>query len=264
MVSHEGIREEEIREKLRALGATNVEGTEGIIPVSPPTVTKPEIIEYREFDTTPIARRFRLAASRFTRKIRIAREMKLVRTQGILRKLCVMYRDPRIAFDIIPVKVRNIKFHAFSLKIDGEVVCSLRNNSEEGEEGRTVVWRWRSCPTDPNAYDWIKVAGSADITPSWMHDFIEDQTGALLGRLDKSLGTVQKNKKVEVTGYWSAGLGQLVWTILQIFRTGTVTTRNGFDVTIKYTWLDETQTINRHIDEKVVLPVEGNISWVWD
>jgi len=258
--------EEIIRQKLRELGATNPEGTSGIIPVSPPKILEPQILEYKVRDTTPIGIKVRrTVVDPRMRKMAIMLETKFYRTQGLLRKLCTMYKDPTIDFELVPVKVRNITFHAFSLKLTGDVVLRFTNKSKEGEEGTLYTWRWRSCPTDPDAYNWKVVEGSADLTPSWNHDFVEDSTGALLSRLNMKLSKVSKGHYVEPTGYWETkGLGDLVWSILSILITGKVATRNGFDVTINYYWLGKTQTINRHIDAKVVLPVEGNIGWSWD
>ena len=54
-------------------------------------------------------------------------------------------------------------------------------------------------------------------------------------------------------------------TLLQIFLRGNVKLRNGFDLTIKYEFPEgNTKTINRHVDVKVTLPVEGNVNVAWD
>jgi len=254
------------REKLKELGATNPEGTSGIIPVNPPATYEPEVLEYRAVDTTPLRVKMRMKyIDPLIRRAMIAAEKGLIRTQWILRKTCTMYKDPVINFELIPIKVKNITCHVFSLKLSGDVVLRFTNKSKEGEEGTTVTWRWRACPTDPDAYSWHVVEGSADLAPSWSHSFVEDSTSTVLGRISKALDKVYRGSSVEVTGYWETGsLGDLLWNIVSILISGKITTRNGFDVTLKYYWLGKTQTISRHIDAKVVLPVEGNIRWSWD
>ena len=262
--------EEERRRRLREFGATNVEGTEGIIPVAPGP-TEPEILEYAVRDTTPLRVKIRrLRVDPWVRRAELVWATKFYRTQGLLgllKKLCTSYKNPKISFEVRPRKVRNVVFHVFSLKFDGDVVCEFVNRSEEGEEGSCAVWIWQHCPPEgsPEYTDWKKVAGSADLVPSWAHNFVEDKTSALLGKIDKALGKVYKGRSVEVTGAWKTkGLWDLAWTILSILVRGSVITRNGFDVTVKYTWLGKTQTISRHIDAKVELPIEGNIRWSWD
>jgi len=237
----------------------------GVLYVRPKkTYLIPEILEYEMTDTTPIVRNFRqkVVRSYVHRNIETFRTLRL---RGILKKVCVTYKDPIINFDLVPVKTRNVVFHMFSFRITGDIVNSLHNKSKEGEEGKHVTWRWKSCPTDPDVYDWEKVKGSADIISNWLHNFTEDSTGTYLDEVRQSVSKKPPGAEVEVSASWEkGGLGPVIFTLLNIFLTGRVVLRNGYDVSVKYTWKDQTQTVNRHIDAKVALPVEGSVGVAWD
>ena len=126
------------------------------------------------------------------------------------------------------------------------------------------MWRWQSCPTDENAYEWEIVKGSADLTPSWSHDFIEDSTSVRFGRISSSPSKVETRSSASVSGSWNTGnIFDYFWNLVQILLSGSVTTRNGFDVTVSYSWLGSTVSETRHIDTKVVIPVE-RVEYVWD
>jgi len=236
----------------------------GVLYVRPERVyLAPEILEYKVTDTTPIIRNFRQKVVR-SYVHRNIESFKLYGISGIFRKVCTMYRDPVIKFDILPVKTTNVVFHMFSWRITGEIVNRFVNNSESGEIGTTKVFRLRVCPSDPNAYTWEKDPRSSDLIPYWIHEFVEDSTGTYLDDIDQKLPRTPSGAKVEVKGSWAAYLGQIIFTLLEIFLTGRVVLRNGYDVTINYVWKDQTQTINRHVDLKVALPVEGGVVVAWD
>ena len=76
---------------------------------------------------------------------------------------------------------------------------------------------------------------------------------------------VKPGKRVELSAsFETSGLLDVIWTLLQIFLRGRVTTRDGYDVTVTYYWKGQQQSISRHIDARVVLPVEGDVRWSWD
>jgi hypothetical protein len=227
----------------------------------------PEVLEVKARDTTGVLRyiRQRVLRSYVHRNIETLRHFYGV--EALLRKVCTMYKDPTIDFDLTPVKTKNVVFHMLSWRIGGDIVNVLTNKSQEGEEGKYKTLRWKACPTDPTAYEWEKVKGSADILPDWLHDFTEDQTGTFLARVKQAAGRVAPGEKTpEVSTSWEkAGIGSGAFmTLLGIFLTGRVTLRNGYDVTIKYWWKDQPQTVTRHIDAKVVVPVEGSVGIAWD
>jgi len=239
---------------------------DGVLYVYPEvTYFFPEVLEYKVFDTTPLPRRIRQNIIR-NYVHRNVETFTIYGAAGLFKKVCVMYRDPKIDFDIIPVKTNNVVFHMLSFKITGNIVNSFTNRSVEGEEGRYTTRRWKACPTDPNAYTWEKVPGSADLTPSWIHKFTEDQTSTYLSKVSQSTGKVSAgSKSPDVSGSWSTGnIGDVILTLLSIFLKGRVTLRNGYDVTVKYVWKGQTQTVNRHVDARVVLPVEGGLGVSWD
>ena len=243
-------KRDEIEEKIRQLGGIRVTSDYGYIPVK--RKGKFKILKYDEY-------RCRYCLS--TRITKTLAEIKHVFTLsiflGLLRKPCVLYHDPKIDYKIYPVKISVVRCHLFSLKMDGDVVVKFENKSVEGEKGETVVWRWQSCPTDESRYKWEKVEGSADLIPSWSHSMVEDSTGVLLGQMSKSTDKVKKNSSTSVSVEWSTGtIWDYFWNLLQLFVSGSVTTRNGFDVTASYEWLGSIVTDSRHIDVVAVLPVE--------
>jgi hypothetical protein len=189
--------------------------------------------------------------------------------QGIFRVTCKKYIDPKILFDILPVRARNVTFRISCLCIEGDLDVELRNTGEDGKEGRKTISRLQymlhGCPEDPNEYEWRVVEGSATLKDnSAVQDFWENQTGAYLSRLFHRPPDVAVGQRVRVTGrFRTGGLGNLFWTLLQIFSTGTVTLRNGFDVTVHYDWLGERKQVKRHIDVRATVPVEGSISVAW-
>jgi hypothetical protein len=189
--------------------------------------------------------------------------------QGIFRVTCKKYIDPKIAFDILPVRARNVVFRISCLCIEGDLGVELRNTGEDGKEGRKTISRLQymreGCPTDPNEYNWRTVEGSATLKDnSALHDFWENQTGAYLSRLSHRPPDVRVGQSVQVSGRFRTGdLSQTFWTLLQIFLAGTVTLRNGFDVTVHYDWLGERREVKRHVDVRVTVPVEGSISVTW-
>jgi hypothetical protein len=189
--------------------------------------------------------------------------------QGIFRVTCKKYIDPKILFDILPVRARNVTFRMSCLCIEGDLAIELRNTGEDGKEGRKTISRLqymlKGCPDDPNEYRWRTVEGSATLkNNSATHDFWENQTGVYLSRLSHRPPDVKVGQSVQVTGrFRTRGLGDLFWTLLQIFTTGTVTLRNGFDVTVHYDWRGERREVKRTINVRVTVPVEGSISVAW-
>jgi hypothetical protein len=253
---------EELRKYLVENYSTEEVG--GILYVTPSGTCEPQVVEYRVSDTTPYPIKFKQNVAR-NYVHRNIRSVQVYGAQALLRKVCTMYKDPVIDFDLKPVKTRNVTFHLISWKMTGDIVSNMYNKSVEGQEGDTVTWRWRACPTDPNAYSWENVAGSADLTPNWSHNFTEDSTVTYLSRVSQSLSKISPGSSVDASASWSTGgLGSVIFTLLQIFLTGTVTLRNGYDVTVNYTWKSQTQSVSRHIDTKVILPVEGNVGVAWD
>ncbi|MBA7704546.1 hypothetical protein ES703_113360 [subsurface metagenome] len=105
------------------------------------------------------------------------------------------------------------------------------------------------------------MAGSADLIPNWGHNFTDDATAKFLAKVSQVASKVApQQRSPDISASWkTGGLGDVILTLLSIFLTGRVVLRNGYDATVKYTWKGQTQTVNRHIDTKVALPVEGNI-----
>ena len=253
----------EVKQRLEELGAVFETEASGYIPVKTP-LRVPKILAYNVRETTGVIRKLKQDVIRNYVHRNIV-TFNTVGIQGILRKVCTMYKDPEIRFRLVPIKVRNVTFHLFSGRITGEIVNKFENNSKEGQEGYYITWRWRTCPTDPDVYSWRNVPGSADLKPNWLHDAIEETTNRLISRVRQAAGKVVKNDYIEIkSSFETTGLLDVIWTLLQIFTSGRVTTRDGYDVTVTYEWKGQIQQRSYHVDARVVLPVEGNVNWAWD
>jgi len=253
-----------VKRRLEEMGAVFETEASGYIPVKK-RLPEPEILEYREIDTTPPFREFRQDVIRnYVHRNIVALERYGPRPMYLLRKVCTKYHDPRILHRLSPVRIPEATFHLLSGKIDGKIENKFTNNSEEGEKGEYITWRWRSCPTEDEEYSWEKVDGSADLTPDWTHEAIEEQTEKMIAKVEQAPGMVAKDDSASVeASFETTGLLDVIMTLLDIFTTGSVTTRDGYDVTIEYEWKGETQTVNKHVDCRVRLPVDG-VNWSWD
>ena len=256
---------EELIKRLRDLGAVFETEDSGYVVVKR-TITAPRVIEYREYDTTGFVKKFKQDVIRNL----VYRNIVSVKRFGIIRSLlmkeCIMYKDPNIRFRITPMYITNVTFHFLSGRITGEIVNKFENNSVEGEEGHYEVWRWQSCPTDPNLYEWEKVPESASLRPEYNHKCIEENTGAtIINIFQKVSEYVGKNDYINVTTtFETSGLGDFIWSLFQYFIKGSLTTRDGYDVMVYYYWKGQIQSINRHISARVILPVVGTVNWKFD
>jgi hypothetical protein len=251
--------DEETRRRLEQLGFTITGPGEAVAQVTPP-IAEPVVEEANvvsEQTSTTWIYPFWFIAER------------ILFPQGIFRVTCKKYIDPKIAFEIFPIRARNVTFRVSCLCIEGDLDIGLRNTGEDGKEGRKTISRRQymreGCPEDPNEYSWRVVEGSATLKDnSAIHDFWEDETGAYLSRLSHRLPDVAVGQRVQVTGrFRTQSLRELFETVLQIFRTGTVTLRNGFDVTVHYDWLGERREVKRRVNVRVIVPVEGSVSVAW-
>ena len=259
------ITEEEIREKIKELGAVEIDRNTGYFPVKS-TLVKPRILEYNEYEIPTILSTAQNFFAITKRKAVLG--AKYVFAEGIFtrifKKTCTKYHDPKISFKIYPTAVKKAVVHLLSFKITGEVETKFENHSEEGEEGKTSVWRWQSCPTKDSEYEWEKVKGSANLNPAWSHRFVEDSTGVVLGDISDSTDVVKLNSSATSVAKWNTGdIFEYFWSLLQLLLTGTITTRNGFDVTVTYKWLGSNVSKTKHVDAKVVLPVK-KVDYVFD
>jgi len=254
----------EIRRRLKDLGATFETERSGYIPVRRRATAK--ILEYRTYDTTPILRRVRQDVIRNFVYKNIVSVKRFGIIRALLMKECIMYKDPDIRFRITPLYITNVTFHLLSGRITGEIASRFENNSVEGEEGHYEVWRWRACPTDPDLYEWKKIPESAMLRPEYRHICIEENTNATIADIRKSISEyVSKGSYIDVKAtFETTGLGDFIWSLLQYFIRGSLTTRDGYDVTVYYRWKGQIQSISRHIDARVVLPVVGSVHWSLD
>ena len=252
---------EEDRQKLKWMNAKIMSDTHAFIPIKPPIIS-PDVLGSQSTDTTPVLRQFRqdVVRSHVDKNIE---SFKMFGIQGIFKKTCTRYRNPLINFNLMPIKITNVHFIILKAKITGDIVNELGNRSKEGEKGTTTVRRRKSCPTAEGEYTWQKIPNSADITSRWGHRAVEDETGELLSQLSQSLPLMKPAQMLSATGHFEQGGLKSVWDLINIFVRGAITVRNGYDVTVNYTWKNQTQTQNRHIDSRIRLPVEGGVDIDW-
>jgi hypothetical protein len=250
----------ETRQKLKDLGFEIVEPARAVTSVTPPT-PEPVVVDYTEkiIDIRTVS----------VRLIEFVRS-NWVWATGLFRVVCKKYIDPQIAYEVVPVKARNVIFHVWGLYFEGDLVTRLTNKSEEGKEGTCVVRRLhytlRGCPAEEDKYSWKNVAGSADLFNNVAdHTLSHVETNAHLARVRETWDKVAKGQAVDVTArFKTGGLGSGVfWNIIQYVLTGTINLRNGFDVTVHYNWRGETKKDRRHINVTASVPVEGSVQVTW-
>jgi len=229
----------------------------GVVRVKP-EIKEAEILEYKMIETTPDVRML------FNELKRTA----IVRAKfGLLRRLlykpCYKEQPPKILFKLSPVYFENVKFHWAGLWFEGEIVTRFNNESEEGKEGIAWVRRRQLCPEDPEAYEWETVEGSASLFGDWLNKFWEDSTGTFISELWQKLEEkVDPRNYVNVKGYWKTAPLSLdtFMTMWNIFTSGTIVTRHGFDVTVTYDF-NGTHVKKYHVNLRVRLPIRGDVSW---
>lgn len=240
--------------RLESLGFEMVGPSEAFLDVKPPT-TIPNILAYEE---SPIQ------VTRVTTYRLIYPP--LYRTSSIISTTCTKYMNPKAAFSIIPVKAKNMKFRIWGLKFEGDMETRLKNIGEDGQEGKHVMrwiqWMVTGCPTSDDKYDWEWLKNTAALrSNSYSNSFYEDRNNEYLAKISQKIGDASTGRSSLATAHFNTGgLGGFFWTLIQILTTGTITTRNGFDVTAHYDWLGKTYEVKRHVNSRTVLPIEGGIS----
>lgn len=245
---------------LAEVGASGIGTGEGKIPVSHPGTTH-RVLGYNEFDKTPawVVRKNELIGKAMSRA-RVARDFRL---RSFFEKSCIKYIDPNIKYKLIPIRLENIKYHVLSAWLEGDIVNRMENLGKEGKEGETKVYRWQECPSDKSEYDWSKVAGSADLSSAWEHRVYDSQTGAFLGEVNQNT-KADVGDIVSVDAHWKSGsLFDLIQQVINVLITGGITTQNGYDVTVTYNWKG-TNTEEKHVDNRVWVPVSGDLTWIWN
>jgi len=179
-------------------------------------------------------------------------------------KICKKYRKPKILFRLAPAWFENVKFHWGGLWFEGEIVNKFDNQSQEGEEGTVKVPKDEPCPENEAVYEWRPLKGTADLLGSWLHKFWEDENNIFIAQLTQKLKEkVKPFKIVELKGYWKTEAFSLetFQTLFSIFTSGTIVTRNGFDVKLVYEFRGQLYEQTYHVDTRVRLPVKGDVEW---
>jgi len=255
--------EERAKEILRDIGAGDISSGEGTIDI-PDLREGSRVVSYDIKDTTPawLLSRPRVPGMLLDR-IDSSMSAGILAGHDILKKPCIQYKNPNILYALIPVRLTNLKYHAFSFRLDGDITNKFENKGTEGQKGTTTRWRWQDCPADPTDYSWQLVPGSADLSSSWGHDIKESQTGAALGKVNQSTNA-KIGQSSSIAAHWTSGnLIDLILQVISLILTGGITTRNGYDVSYSYSW-QGTQTKTAHIDATVWIPVQGGLVWCWD
>jgi len=235
-------------------GVEWIDRDHGIYRVKP-IIDRPEILDYRVYETTTPIRSL----------INDLKRTAVVRTKffRLLYRPCQKEQEPRILFKLSPLYFENVKFHWAGLWFEGDIATRFENNSEEGKQGITWVRRKQMCPEDPEAYEWETVEGSASLFGNWLNQFWEDSTNTFISRLTQELrDRLDPRNYIDIKGYWKTNPLSLdtFMTMWSIFTTGTIVTRHGFDVTVSYNFNGE-QTKTFHTDIRVRLPIRGDVSW---
>jgi len=255
--------ESRAKDILRQIGAANIEVGEGILEIRP-RGEEARVIDYEVIDTTPtwISSRPRLPGMVLDR-IDSSMSVGVLATRDILKKPCVLYKNPNILYTLIPVRLTNLRYHALTFWLEGDIVNKFENKGTEGQKGTTSRWRWQECPSGQEEYSWELVPGSADLSSNWGHDMVESQTGAILGKVNQST-SAKINQATNISAHWRSGnIFDLILQVISLILTGGITTRNGYDVSYSYSW-QGIQTKTAHIDATVWIPVQGNLIWCWD
>ena len=260
-------QEEQAKEILLKFGVreNQIQHGSGVISVSKRNYHEgPKILSYEVTDTTPMLLSVRPnIAGRILDKIDSSKSVGLLSVRDRLQKSCVKYIDPSIALKIYPLRLKNIKWHALSFYLEGDIETKIENRGKEGEKGVTSAWFFEDCPTSESQYDWSKVRGSADFSSNWTHKIYDDKTGSYFGKV-KDNASPDVGKHTSASAHWRSGdLRDLIDQIFNILLTGGITTKNGFDVS--YSWeFNGTHTKSKHIDARVWVPVSGDLTWLWD
>jgi len=232
----------------------------GIRRVKPP-IDKPEILDYRVYETTtPIRSLINDLKRTAIVRVKLFRRR---RRRRVSYKPCYKEQEPRILFRLSPLHFENVKFHWAGLWFEGEIATRFENESEEGKEGVAYVRGDQPCPEELEAYEWKTVEGSASLLADWLNQFWEDSTNTFISRLRQELRErLDPRNYIDVKGYWKTEPLSLdtFMTMWNIITTGTIVTRHGFDVTVTYNFNGE-QTKTFHVDTRVRLPVRGDVSW---
>jgi len=178
-------------------------------------------------------------------------------------KTCKKEKPPKILFKLAPAYIENVKFHWGGLWFEGDIDVKFDNDSEEGQIGTKQVPEDQPCPEEEEAYHWEVIEGSADLLANWLNEFWEDETNTFISRLTQKLkNAVKPNISVDVKGHWQTD--KFSWdtfmTMWNIFTSGTIVTRHGFDVTVTYDFNGE-KVKTYHVDLRVRLPIKGDVEW---
>ena len=247
---------------LKDYGASSMGVGKAHIPVLS-SISEPEILDYQVVDTTPRLRKFRQDVIR-SRVVRTTSTLGEYGTQAFFRKKCTAWLNPKINFQIIPLRIESLTLVILRGDLKGEITNEIKNDGEDGEKGTSSRWRWQSCPQDRGGYDWDKIAGSANFAPRWRHQALEVETNRLISNVSQNLNTVRKDQRLSIAGrFETTGLKDVIMSLLSILRRGSMVIKNGYDLTIKHSWKGQEQTINRRVDSRIRLPVEGGINVDW-
>jgi len=250
------------RELLKLLGITESQlqraGSIAIPTKFPPA--KAQTLSEKSYDVTPAWMNIRpKILSQGIQRASVSIDLGL---RAFFEKPCIKFIDPKIDYSISPVHVTDVKYYFLYGYLDGYIVNKINNRGTEGRRGTKTIFRWEDCPTSNEDYDWEIIKGSADLVSQWAHEFKEKTTGKLLGNVTQNADPVI-GQTISKSSYWKTGdLLDLIIQIFNILLTGTVTTSNGYDITVSYDW-NGTQTRTKHIDKSVRLPIKGDLTVVW-
>lgn len=168
---------------------------------------------------------------------------------------------PEIKFGLLPEAISGVKVHfcPWDLRVEGNVVIRLENNSKEAKEGKKRAYE--------EEWHWEIIEGTANLTNN--SDTISgkavDAGKTIFSNISHKLSDLMPGQKASASAHFKkSGAWDFITSIFSILLSGTIKTSGGIDAKVHYEFpLDEIQTKSRHIDYNVRLPVRGDVGWVW-
>ena len=168
--------------------------------------------------------------------------------------------DPHVLFKLSPLKVINAQAHFLTGEWEGDVVHRFENQSDEAQTGAEKNAKTQE--QRPSAQGLTPVPGSADLdggfTSTLVHDLNPSQAFAVI---QQTIQKVAPNNFLDMTGHFSAsGPVSFLKELVEYWKAGTLYTSNGIDTRLRYVLPDGEHYVDKHLDLKLSLPVEGGVS----
>lgn len=168
--------------------------------------------------------------------------------------------DPHVFFKLSPLKLMNVQAHVLTGEWEGDVVHRFENQSEEAQTGSEKNAKTQQQRTSSQGL--IPVPGSADLDGGFMSTLIHDANPSqAFAIVQQAITKVAPTNFLDMTGHFSAsGPVSFLKELVEYWKAGTLYTSSGIDTRLRYVLPDGEYFIDRHLDLKLSLPVEGGVS----